>query len=163
MLVGEGSYEAPNIQNANPALLDYVKQDILPVSNDASKNKLANATIAVSVTKNDDPDKVACAKDFVSFLVSSDTARLWHQETMGSPTAIQGLEVSDKLPSIAKDVIDLGREGKGVENIFVYMPSSIYTDMEENWAKYVAGAQTREEFLDRYQQIFKDYSEGIYG
>ena len=53
--------------------------------------------------------------------------------------------------------------GRGVENIFVYMPSSIYTDMQENWAKYVAGAQTREQFLERYQQIFKDYSEGIYG
>ena len=43
------------------------------------------------------------------------------------------------------------------------MPSSIYTDMQENWAKYVAGAATREEFLERYQQIFKDYNDGIYG
>ena len=163
MLVGEGSYETPNIQNANPAMLDYVKQDILPVSNDASKNKMAIASISVSVTKNEDPNVVACAKDFVSFLVASDTARIWHQETMGSPTAIQGLEVSDNLPSIAKDVIDINNAGRGVENIFVYMPSSIYTDMQENWARYVAGAQTREEFLERYQQIFKDYNDGLYG
>lgn len=163
MLVGEGSYETPNIQNANPAMLEYVKQDILPVSNDAEKNKMAIASISASVTKNDDPNKVACAKDFVSFLVSSDEARIWHQETMGSPTALQGLEVSENLPVIAKDVIDSNKAGKGVENIFVYMPSSIYTDMQENWAKYVAGAATREEFLERYQQIFKDYSDGIYG
>lgn len=163
MLIGEGSYETPNIQNANPAMLDYVKQGILPISNDAAKNKMAIATITVSVTKNDDPNKVACAKDFASWLVSSDTARVWHQETMGSPTAIQGLEVSDKLPVIAKDVIDTIDEGKAVENIFVYMPSSIYTDMQENWAKYVAGVETREQFLERYQQIFKDYKDGIYG
>ena len=65
MLVGEGSYETPNIQNANPAMLEYVKQDILPVSNDAEKNKMAIASISASVTKNDDPNKVACAKDFV--------------------------------------------------------------------------------------------------
>ena len=163
MLVGEGSYETPNIQNANPAMLEYVKQDILPVSNDAAKNKMAIASISGSVTKNDDPNKVACAKDFLSYLVSSDDARIWHQETMGSPTAIQGLEVSENLPVIAKDVIDAIEAGKGVENIFVYMPSSIYTDMQENWAKYVAGAETREEFLERYQQIFKDYHDGIYG
>lgn len=163
MLIGEGSYETPNIQNANPAMLDYVKQDILPVSNDASKNKMAIASISVSVTKNEDPNKVACAKDFVSFLVASDAARIWHQETMGSPTAIQGLEVSDNLPTIAKDVIDINNAGRGVENIFVYMPSSIYTDMQENWARYVAGAQSREEFLARYQQIFKDYNDGLYG
>ena len=163
MLIGEGSYETPNIQNANPAMLDYVKQGILPVSNDANKNTMALATISISVTKNDDPNKVACAKDFASWLVSSDTARLWHQETMGSPTAIQGLEVSDKLPVIAKDVIDTIDAGKGVENIFPYMPSAIYTDMQENWAKYVAGVSNREQFLDRYQQIFKDYKDGIYG
>lgn len=82
---------------------------------------------------------------------------------MGSPTAIQGLEVSDKLPVIAKDVIDTIDAGKGVENIFPYMPSAIYTDMQENWAKYVAGVSNREQFLDRYQQIFKDYKDGIYG
>lgn len=163
MLAGEGSYETPNIQNANPAMLEYVKQDILPVSNDPEKNKMAIASISVSVTKHEDPNVVACAKDFVSYLVSSDAARIWHQETMGSPTALQGLEVSDKLPAIAKDVIDINGAGRGVENIFVYMPSSIYTDMQENWAKYVAGASTREEFLERYQQIFKDYSEGFYG
>ena len=151
MLIGEGSYETPNIQNANPALLDHVKQGILPISNDASKNKMAIATISISVTKNDDPNVVACAKDFASWLVSSDTARLWHQETMGSPTSIQGLEVSDKLPVIAKDVIDTIDAGKATENVFVYMPSSIYTDMQENWAKYVAGVETREQFLERYQ------------
>ena len=163
MLIGEGSYETPNIQYANPALLDHVKQGILPISNDASKNKMAIATISISVTKNDDPNVVACAKDFASWLVSSDTARLWHQETMGSPTSIQGLEVSDKLPVIAKDVIDTIDAGKATENVFVYMPSSIYTDMQENWAKYVAGVETREQFLERYQQIFKDLKDGIYG
>lgn len=163
MLIGEGSYETPNIQNANPALLDHVKQGILPISNDASKNKMAIATISISVTKNDDPNVVACAKDFASWLVSSDTARLWHQETMESPTSIQGLEVSDKLPVIAKDVIDTIDAGKATENVFVYMPSSIYTDMQENWAKYVAGVETREQFLERYQQIFKDLKDGIYG
>lgn len=163
MLIGEESYETPNIQNANPALLDHVKQGILPISNDASKNKMAIATISISVTKNDDPNVVACAKDFASWLVSSDTARLWHQETMGSPTSIQGLEVSDKLPVIAKDVIDTIDAGKATENVFVYMPSSIYTDMQENWAKYVAGVETREQFLERYQQIFKDLKDGIYG
>ena len=163
MLIGEGSYKTPNIQNANPALLDHAKQGILPISNDASKNKMAIATISISVTKNYDPNVVACAKDFASWLVSSDTARLWHQETMGSPTSIQGLEVSDKLPVIAKDVIDTIDAGKATENVFVYMPSSIYTDMQENWAKYVAGVETREQFLERYQQIFKDLKDGIYG
>ena len=86
----------PNIQNANPAMLEYVKQDILPVSNDPEKNKMAIASISISVTKNEDPNVVAvpgfseklsgifrCSKNLAS-------------GNEPSPTAIQGLEVSEK-------------------------------------------------------------------
>jgi len=162
MLVGEGSYETPNIKNANPALLDYVKQDVLPISNTAEKNMLVKSTIGFSVSKNEDPNVVACAKDFLSFIASSEPARIWHQEVMGNPTSIQSLTVSDKLPAIAKDTIGLDQSGRAKENMFIYMPSVIYTDMEENWAKFVAQAETKEEFLTRYQKIFKDLNDGFY-
>ena len=162
MLVGEGSYETPNIKNANPALLDYVKQDVLPISNTAEKNMLVKSTIGFSVSKNEDPNVVACAKDFLSFIASSEPARIWHQELMGNPTSIQSLTVSDKLPAIAKDTIGLDQSGRAKENMFIYMPSVIYTDMEENWAKFVAQAETKEEFLTRYQKIFKDLNDGFY-
>ena len=93
------------------------------------------------------------AKILVSWLVSSDTARLWHQETI-SPTSIQGLEVSDKLP-VAKDVIDTIDGESNRECFCIHAIIYFIQICRENWAKYVAGVETRDSFL-RYQQIFKD-------
>lgn len=162
MLVGEGSWETSNIQNANEALLEYVKQDVLPISNDASKNNLQISTICASVTKNDDPAVVHFAKDFLSYIVSSETARVWHQEKMGNPTAIESLEVSENLPKLPTDTLALIAEGKSAEDLYFSMPQEIYTDIEENWSRFVAGAATREEFTARYEEIFKNLANGFY-
>lgn len=84
MLVGEGSWETPNIAEMNPDLLDYVKQDLLPIYNEADKNMMQLQTISASVTDSGDPVRVAAAKDFLSYIVSSEEARVWHQELMAT-------------------------------------------------------------------------------
>lgn len=163
MLVGEGSWETPNIANTNPDLLEYVKQDLLPIYNDADKNMMQLQTIAAAVTKSDDPIREAAAKDFLSYIVSSEDARLWHQETMGSPTSIQSLELSPNLPALAADVVTIMKESKGAESMFEWMPTNIYPDLEAAWARFVAGEDDRATFTATYEKIFKDYSEGFYG
>lgn len=163
MLVGEGSWETPNIANTNAALLDHVKQDLLPIYNDASKNMMQLQTIAAAVTKSGDPIREAAAKDFLSYIVSSEAARVWHQETMGSPTSIQSLELSPNLPKLAADVVNIMKANKGAESMFEWMPTSIYPDLEAAWARFVAGEDDRATFTSTYEKIFKDYSEGFYG
>ncbi|WP_367925714.1 ABC transporter substrate-binding protein, partial [uncultured Ruthenibacterium sp.] len=162
MLVGEGSWETPNIESTNPALLDYVKQDVLPCSNEAGTNKLQTQAITASVTDSGDPARIKAAKDFLSYIVSSEDARIWHQEKMGSPTAITSLEVSENLPAIAQDVMNLMAEGKNAESLYTYMPSVLQTDLEKIWAEFVGQQITRDEFTEQYQQIFKDYADGKY-
>lgn len=162
MLVGEGSWETPNIQSTNAALLDHVKQDVLPCSNEAGANHLQKQTIAAAVTDSGDPARIAAAKDFLSFIASSEEARLWHQETMGSPTAVVSLEVSENLPAIAADVVALMKDGKASESMHTYMPVEIQTDMQKNWAEFVGQQITREQFTAQYEQIFKDYAAGKY-
>lgn len=163
MLVGEGSWETPNIQNTNPALLDYVKQDLLPIYNDSSRNMMQLQTIAAAVTDSGDPIRVAAAKDFLSFIVSSEAARIWHQEKMGSPTSIRTLALSESLPQLAADVVKIMQEGRGAESMFQWMPTNIYPDLESAWARFVGGQDDRATFTANYAKIFKDYSEGFYG
>lgn len=162
MLVGEGSWETPNINNTNPALLDHVKQDVLPCSNDPKENYLQLQTIAASVTDSGDPARVAAAKDFLSYIVSSEEARVWHQDTMGSPTSIVTLELSENLPAIAADVVNLMKEGRASESMYTYIPSVLQTDLEEAWARFVAQNYSREEFTKRYEEIFSNYAAGKY-
>lgn len=162
MLVGEGSWETPNIENTNPALLDHIKQDILPCSNDPDANNLQIQTICAAVTDSGDADRVAAAKDFLSYIVSSEEARVWHQNMMGSPTAIVSLELSDNLPAIASDVVNLMKAGRTAESLYTWIPSVLGTDLEEAWARFVARNYSCEEFTKRYQEIFSDYAAGKY-
>lgn len=162
MLVGEGSWETPNIANTNSKLLDHVKQGVLPCSNDPEANYLQLQTIAAAVTDSKDPARVAAAKDFLSYIVSSEEARVWHQDTMGSPTSIVTLELSQNLPAIAADVVNLTKEGRASESMYSYIPSVLQTDLEEAWARFVAQNFSREEFTKRYEEIFSDYAAGNY-
>ncbi len=163
MLVGEGSWETPNIAEMNPDLLDYVKQDLLPIYNEADKNMMQLQTISASVTDSGDPVRVAAAKDFLSYIVSSEEARVWHQELMGNPTSITTLEASENMPKLAVDVVNVMKEGRGAESMFEWMPVNMHPDLEQAWAMFVAGEYDRDQFTERYEQIFKDYAAGLYG
>ena len=116
MLTGEGSWEYPNIMNVNPDLMNHIKQDVIPCSNDADKNHLQIQTMCAGVSSQS--KNVKAAKDFLSYIISSEAARVWHQETMGSPTSIVSLEISDKLPCIAVDVLDHVAAGKASESMW---------------------------------------------
>ena len=160
MLTGEGSWEYPNIMDVNPKLMDYIKQSYLPISNDKEKNHMQLQTIAASVNK--DSKNLKAAKEFLSYIVSSEDARVWHQEQMGSPTSITSLEISDKLPCIAQDVVQMMKDGKGSESMYEFMPSILGVDMEELWSLYVGQQISREDFCKRYQEIFTNYANGYY-
>lgn len=161
MLVGEGSWETPNIANTNAELLPYARQHSLPVSNDGP-NKMQIQTITICVTKNEDEAQLKAAKDFASFIIDSEEAAEWHQVLMGSPTSVTTLPVSDDLPLLGKDVIQYMKDDKAAESMYTFMPVVIQSDLEEAWARYVGQNLTREQFTERYEQIFKDYADGFY-
>ncbi len=162
MLVGEGSWETPNIIDTNPELLDHVQQDVLPCSNIPGANNLQIQTISAEVTDSGDPLKIKYAKDFLSYIASSEAARIWHQDLMGNPTSIVTLELSENLPKIPSDVVELMQKGNSAESLYTYMPAVIESDIEEAWARFVAQNYTRDEFTARYQEIFADYAAGKY-
>lgn len=160
MLTGEGSWEYPNIMNVNPDLMNHIKQDLIPISNDASKNHMQLQTVCAGVNK--DSKNLASAKDFLAFMISSEEAGIWHQETMGSPTSIASLKISEKLPSIAVDVLNAIKDGRASESMWEFTPVVLSTDMEEMWSRYVNKQTTRDEFIETYEKIFKEYAAGKY-
>ncbi len=163
MLVGEGSWETPNIENTNPDLIGHVKQGFLPCSNNPDENMMQLQTISIAATKEGKTDDhVKATKDFLSYICCSEDARQWHQEKMGNPTAIVSLDISDNMPDLAKDVIATMKEGKGIESLRPYYPLEIWPDMEKQWALFVGKEISREEFTKNFEKIFKDYSEGAY-
>lgn len=82
---------------------------------------------------------------------------------MGNPTSITTLEASDNMPKLAVDVVNVMKEGRGAESMFEWMPVNMHPDLEQAWAMFVAGEYDRDQFTERYEQIFKDYAAGLYG
>lgn len=162
MLVGEGSWETPSILEYNPDLVDDVCQSYLPYSNDASKNHLMTAYMTAGITDSGDEATNKAAKDFLSYIVCSEDARLWHQELMGNPTAITSLEASNNMPKLAKDVVELMQSGNSRMAMYKFYPASIQADISEAWGRFVGKDIDRSEFTELYQQIFKDYADGMY-
>ncbi|MEA4964353.1 MAG: ABC transporter substrate-binding protein [Oscillospiraceae bacterium] len=162
MLVGEGSWETPSILEYNPDLADQVCQSYLPYSNDASKNHLMTAYMTAGVIDSGDDATNKAAKDFLAYIVDSEDARLWLQETMGCPTAITTLKASDNMPKLARDVEELMQSGNSRMAMYKFYPAAIQTDISNAWGRFVGKDITREEFTALYQEIFKNYSEGMY-
>lgn len=162
MLVGEGSWETPSILEYNPDLVDDVCQSYLPYSNDASKNHLMTAYMTAGVIDSGDEATNKAAKDFLSYIVCSEDARVWHQETMGNPTAITSLKASDNMPKLAKDVVSLMQSGNSRMAMYKFYPAAIQADISDAWGRFVGKDIDRDEFTALYQQIFKDYADGMY-
>ncbi len=162
MLVGEGSWSTPSLMEYNPDLVDKVCQSYLPYSNDASKNHLMTAYMTAGVIDCGDDATNKAAKDFLSYIVCSEAARVWHQETMGNPTAITTLAVSDNMPKLAKDVVALMQSGNSRMAMYKFYPNQIQPDISDAWGRFVGKDIDRNEFTELYQQIFKDYAAGMY-
>lgn len=162
MLVGEGSWETPSILEYNPDLVDDVCQSYLPYSNDASKNHLMTAYMTAGVVDCGDEATNKAAKDFLSYIVCSEDARVWHQEEMGNPTAIASLEASANMPKLAKDVVALIQSGNTRMAMYKFYPAAIQADISDAWGRFVGKDIDRAEFTEIYEKIFKDYSEGMY-
>ena len=92
MIDDEGSWEIPNIMDVNPDLADHVVQGRVPITDDASKNKLQTASICAAVYK--DSPQLDEAKKFLDYLVKSDYTAYWHQDVMGN---IPGFQLSRYL------------------------------------------------------------------
>ena len=159
MVDDEGSWEIPNILNVNPPLADYVVQGLVPISNDAAKNRLQTATINAAISKNS--ANLEEAKKFLSWLCTSDTAQKWHQEKMGNIPALNSVEVLPELSILGVHVFDYMKAGKAHETMTPWTPDEVKTPIGEVWAKYVGRQIDRAEFFKEYQQIWVDYAAGL--
>lgn len=156
MIDDEGSWEIPNILNVNPDLADYVVQGLVPISNDAEKNRLQIATINAAVYK--DSENVEEAKKFLSWLCTSDVAQKWHQEKMGNIPALNTVPTMETLSVLGQQVFDYMKANKAYETMTPWTPDEVKTPLGEVWSLYVGRQIDREEFFKQYQQIWTDYA-----
>jgi len=156
MIDDEGSWEIPNIMDVNPKLKDYVVQGVVPIMDDASKNKLQTASICAGVyAKSKQLDE---AKAFLDWLVSSDTANKWHQDVMGNIPTLSTTKLSDNLACLGKDVYALKQKNLTFETMTPWTPDSVKDSLGEAWSLYVGKKIDRAAFYKKYQDIWTNYA-----
>lgn len=156
MIDDEGSWEIPNIAKVNPPMTKYVVQGVVPITNDASRNRLQTASICAGIfAKSKELDE---AKAFLNWLVSSDTATLWHQDVMGNIPSLSYIPVSKNLATLGQDVYKLMQDKMTYEVLTPWTPDGVKDALGEVWSLYVGKKIDRATFFTKYQAIWTTYA-----
>ncbi|MCD8223298.1 MAG: ABC transporter substrate-binding protein [Clostridiales bacterium] len=156
MVDDEGSWEIPNIMDVNPDLADHVVQGLVPISDDASKNKLQTASICAAVYK--DSPELEEAKKFLDYLTKSDYTAYWHQDVMGNIPCLSTVPVSENLACLGQDVFALMQDGKTHEVMTPWTPDEVKDSLGEVWSLYVGKQIDRAQFFEQYQAVWTNYA-----
>ena len=157
MITDEGSWELSNIRNINPAMEDYVVQSYVPLTNDASRNKLSTDLINICVSKTSKhPEE---AKELVLWMATSEAATNWYMDKTGSlPVCTKADATDERVGCLSAQVSKLMAEGKSATSLQAYVPETVRTGIGEVWSLYLAGEIDRTELLNRFAALWTDYA-----
>ena len=157
MITDEGSWELSNIRNINPAMEDYVIQSYVPLTNDASRNKLSTDLINICVSKTSKhPEE---AKELVLWMATSEAATNWYMDKTGSlPVCTKADATDERVGCLSAQVSKLMAEGKSATSLQAYVPETVRTGIGEVWSLYLAGEIDRTELLNRFAALWTDYA-----
>lgn len=156
MVDDEGSWEIPNIMDVNPELADHVVQGRVPITDDASRNKLQTASICAAVYK--DSPELEEAKKFLDYLMKSEYTAYWHQDVMGNIPGLATVPVSENLACLGQDVFKLMQDGLTHETMTPWTPDEVKDSLGEVWSLYVGKQIDRAQFFKQYQEIWTNYA-----
>lgn len=157
MITDEGSWELANIRSINPAMEEYVVQSYVPLTNDASRNKLSTDLINICVSKTTKyPEE---AKELVLWLSTSKAATDWYMKKTGSlPVCTKADATDENVGCLSAQVSKMLEAGETAASLQAYVPETVRTGIGEVWSLYLAGEINREELLTRFAKLWTDYA-----
>lgn len=156
MLNDEGSWLAPVLKKAKPALEREISIGGIPLYEEAERNKLIVEVQALSVVKSSRyPEEAA---EFLSWLTSSEEASHYLKETMGClPVMAMNDESLEGLSPLAAEVKARMLEGGTALDVVNCLPEELKNKSAELWGFYLTGDLSREKVLEDYRSLWKDY------
>lgn len=156
MLNDEGSWLAPVIRRYKPGLEEKLSIGCIPLYEEADRNKLPVEVQALSVTKSSEYQEEA--KEFLNWLVASEEASEYLQSTMGCLTVVNMNDNSlQGLSPLAAQVKQMILDGETALDVVNCLPEELRNKSAELWGWYLTGDLNREEVLQDYQSLWKDY------
>lgn len=156
MLNDEGSWLAPVLAKSKPVLEKDISIGAIPLYEEAERNKLIVEVQALSVVKSSrHPEE---AGEFLYWLATSEEASRYLKETMGClPVMDMNDESLEGLSPLAAEVKKSINEGETALDVVNCLPGELKNKSAELWGFYLTGDLSREEVLQDYQSLWKDY------
>ena len=129
----------------------------MPLTNDASRNKLSTDLINICVSKTTKyPEE---AKELVLWLSTSKAATDWYMKKTGSlPVCTKADATDENVGCLSAQVSKMLEAGETAASLQAYVPETVRTGIGEVWSLYLAGEINREELLTRFAKLWTDYA-----
>ena len=155
MLNNEGTWIEPVLKKSAPELEKHIKIGPIPFYEEAEKNKFPIEILTLSVTKSSQHPQEA--KEFLTWLSTSEDARDYLEETMGL-LSVSGMqdERTDHLSPIASQIKSAVLEGKAVYDLSCEISEEQKEKNGEIWGRYLTGEIDREQVRVQVQSLWQN-------
>ena len=156
MLNDEGSWLAPALKRNKPSLEERISIGCIPLYEEADRNRLPLEVQSLSIVKGGENQEEA--KEVLNWLVSSKEASEYLKESMGClPVMDMNNDSLEGLSPLASQVKAMILDGETTLDVINCLPVELRNKSAELWGRYLTGDLSREEVLQDFQSLWKDY------
>ncbi len=157
----EEEYALMQTGNWNDSVIVDVNPDLnvglmpMPINNDSALNDNIFVGVPMNwVVYKDSPNKDA-AKEFLNWLVTSETGKRYVTEEFKFIPALDNIEASSELGPLAKDIVKYVEEDKVLGWYWPKYPDGVLQPISDSMQKYLAGNITADEMLQEFDQAWE--------
>jgi raffinose/stachyose/melibiose transport system substrate-binding protein len=150
-MIQQGNWKQSVIFETDPDL-DIGLLPIFTSDDEEKANRIPVGIPFMFVVNNQSPEtEKQAAKDFLTWLVSSDEGKQYLAEEFDVIPALDNIEASPSLGGVSKDIVAFAQDGKTIPWMFSYWPDGAVNEFSDLAQRYVAGLDSFTTYLENLQ------------
>lgn len=147
-VIQQGNWVGPEILNADPELLPKLGMIAMPIGNGYDGKLPVGVSTNFCVNAKSSPEQIAAAKDFLTWLYTSDEGKNFVANEFRFIPVMEGYEEFQSDNTLINDIMDYASRGETLNWVLAAYPSG-WSDgvMGMNIQKYIAGEETWDECI----------------
>jgi raffinose/stachyose/melibiose transport system substrate-binding protein len=150
-MIQQGNWKQSVIFETDPDL-DIGLLPIFTSDDEEKANRIPVGIPFMFVVNSQSPEtEKQAAKDFLTWLVSSDEGKQYLAEEFDVIPALDNIEASPSLGGVSKDIVAFAQDGKTIPWMFSYWPDGAVNEFSDLAQRYVAGLDSFTTYLENLQ------------
>lgn len=154
MIMGLNGYQ-PMIDDVSPDMNVGIMP--MPINNDSEMNDKIYASVSTYWCVNKESKSKEAAKEFLNWLVSSETGQRYITEEFGFIPGLKNITPSaEQVGEIGAEIQEYSNAGKAAGWEFQKYPDGVTTEFGNGVQMYYAGELDKDGLLDYFQQCWDE-------